>query len=112
VLTLSQLATSTEYIQLQVVATQLNGAAYNPSSDPVYIAFVPITSPPSSPDPTSGEYNTAFWTTDTSGLFWAGILVGPLNGGVSLAAGSYLVCVKVTDDPAVPVKTGAYLTVV
>ena len=110
-LTLSQLATSTEYIQLQVVTTQLNGTAYNPTSDPVYIAFVPVTSPPSSPDPTSGEWNTAAWVTDTSGNYWAGILVGPLNGEVNLAVGSYLVVLKVTDSPAVPVKQAAYLMI-
>ena len=110
-ITLSQLATSTEYIQLQVVTTQLDGTTYNPTSDPVYVAFLPITSPASSPDPSSGEYNTAFWTTDTSGNYWAGILVGPLNGGINLAAGSYQVCLKVTDSPAVPVKQAAYLVI-
>ena len=110
-ITLTQLAVSTEPVQLQVAATQ-NGAPYNPSGDPVAVAFVPITSPPSSPDPTSMEWNTASWETDSGPTYWASVLVGPANGGVNLAAGSYLVVVKVTDNPAVPVKPGAYLTIV
>ena len=109
--TLTQLAVSTEPIQLQVVATA-DGAPYNPTADPVAVAFVPVASPPASPDPTSGEWNTASWETDPGGTYWASILVGPLNGGVALAAGSYLCVVKVTDSPAVPVKAGAYLTIV
>lgn len=108
-ITLTQLAESTEPIQLQVVA---NGVSYAPTSDPVSIAFVPVTSPPSSPDPTSGEWNTATWQTDPGPTYWASILVGPLNGGVNLAVGSYLVVLRVTDSPAVPVKAAAYLTIV
>jgi hypothetical protein len=110
-ITLTQLAVSTEPIQLQVTATS-DGLPYDPSGDPVAIAFVPVTSPPSSPDPTSMEWNTAYWETDSGPAYWASVLVGPLNGGVSLAVGTYLVVVKVTDSPAVPVKPGAYLTVV
>jgi hypothetical protein len=112
VITLTQLQESTEFIQLQVVAQKLDGTPYNPTSDPVAIAFQPVTSPPGSPDPAPGAFNAATWTTDTAGNYWAGILVGPLNGGVSLAVGSYLVVVRVTDSPAVPVKPGAYLVVV
>ena len=111
-ITLTQLAASTEPIQLQVTATA-NGAPYSPASDPVSIAFVPVTSPPGSPDPTSMEWNTASWEVDGNpATYWATILVGPLNGGVNLAVGSYLCVVKVTDNPAVPVKPGAYLTIV
>ena len=110
-ITLTQLAVSTEPVQLQVAAT-LNGAPYNPTADPVAIAFVPVTSPPSSPDPTPAEWNTATWETDPGPAYWASVLVGPLNGGIPLAVGSYLVVVKVTDSPAVPVKPGAYLNIV
>lgn len=111
-ITLTQLAESTEFVQLQVQAT-LNGAPYNPTADSVAIAFVPITSPPTSPDPTSGEWNTAAWETDSNpATYWASILVGPLNGGVNLAVGSYVACVRVTDNPAVPVKQGCYLLII
>lgn len=109
-ITLSQLAVSTEPIQIQIAATA-NGQPYTPTSDPVSIAFVPVTSPPSSPDPTSGEWNTAYWETDAGPTYWASILVGPLNGGIPLAVGSYVVVVKVTDSPAVPVRQGCYLQI-
>jgi len=113
VVTLTQLAASTEPVQFRVQAIY-DGAAYDPTSDPVSVAFVPVTSPPTSPDPTSGEWNTASWETDAGNppTYWASILVGPANGGVNLAAGSYICVIKVTDNPAVPVKTGAYLIVV
>jgi hypothetical protein len=108
--TLTQLAESTEPVQLQVSATS-EGLAYDPTGDPVQIAFVPVPSPPASPDPTDAEWNTAYWETDPGPAYWAGILVGPLNGGVQLEAGAYVAFVKVIDNPAVPVKPGCYLNV-
>ena len=112
--TLTQLQVSTEPIQIQIAATS-EGSVYDPSGDAVAIAFVPITSPPSSPDPTSMEWNTAYWETDSANpgsTYWASILVGPENGGIPLSVGSYLAVVKVTDSPAVPVKQGCYLQIV
>lgn len=108
--TLTQLAQSTEPVQVAVTAT-LNGAVYNPTADPVAFAFVPkqVSGPP--PDPTSGQWQAATWQTDPGPVYWASILVGPLNGGVALAAGSYIVYVKVTDNPAVPVKPGCILII-
>ena len=107
-ITLTQLAQSTEPVQLQVAAT-LNGAPYNPTADPVAIAFVTEASPP--PDPQAGQWNTASWETDPGPAYWASILVGPLNGGIPLAVGTYIVYIKITDNPAVPVKPGCYLTI-
>jgi len=111
VITLSQLAESTEFIQFQVTATNLDGAAYNPTGDSVAVAFVPVTSPASPVDPTDAEWNTASWTTDLNGNYWAGILVGPENGGVNLGAGNYIGVVRVTDNPAIPVRPGCYLII-
>jgi len=110
VITLTQLAVSTEPVQLRVQASS-GGSPYDPSADPVAIAFVPVTSPSSSPDPTDMEWHTASWEVDAGPVYWASILVGPLNGGVALAVGSYIVTVKVTDNPAVPVKQGCFLVV-
>ena len=110
-ITLTQLAVSTMPIQLQVSAT-VNGASYDPTADPVAIAFVPVTSPPTSMDPTTMEWNTAAWETDAGPTYWATVLVGPANGGVSLTVGAYVATVKITDDPAVPVLPGAYINIV
>jgi hypothetical protein len=109
-ITLTQLAESTEPVQFQIEAIA-NGTPYNPTADSVAVAFVPVTNPPSSPDPVSGEWNTASWETDPGPVYWVSILVGPLNGGVPLAAGSYIAYVKITDNPAVPVKPGCYLII-
>jgi hypothetical protein len=114
--TLTQLATSSMPIQLQVAAIR-NGAAYDPSNggaNPVAIAFVPQTSPPGSPDPTPGEYNAAYWETDgtSPASYWASIMVGPNNGGIPLAVGSYVAVVKITDPAATPVLQGAYVRIV
>jgi hypothetical protein len=110
VITLTQLAQSTEPVQFAVAAT-VNGTAYNPTSDTVAVAFAPAQTAGQPPDPTSGEWNPAAWEVDPGPVYWASILVGPLNGGVPLAAGNYICYVRVTDNPAVPVKPGAYLTI-
>lgn len=54
---------------------------------------------------------TAAWATDVSGNYWATILVGPENGGIALAAGSFVCWVRVTDSPAVPVEPGPVLLI-
>jgi hypothetical protein len=106
---LTQLASSTEPVQIQVRAT-VNGAAYDPSGDLVSIAF--IAEGGTEPDPVTGPWHAATWEVDPGPTYWASLLVGPLNGGVALTAGTYICYVKVTDNPAVPVKPGAYLTIV
>lgn len=114
--TLTQLATSSMPIQLQVAAIK-NGSAYDPSNgdtNPVAIAFVPVTSPPGSPDPTSGEWNTAYWEVDAgspTASYWASVMVGGSNGGVPLSVGSYVAVVKITDPSATPVLQGCYLII-
>jgi len=108
VITLTQLASSTEPVQLLIEATQ-GGSVYNPTGDPVAIAILPDTSP--EPGYASSAWNTASWETDPGPSYWASILVGPLNGGVVLAAGTYIAYVRVTDNPAVPIKPGCYLII-
>ena len=109
-ITLTQLAESTEPIQLLVKATS-GGLPYNPTADPVAIAFVTTLGPVPDPDPASGQWNTASWETDPGPAYWASILVGPLNGGIALTAGTYIAYLRVTDNPAVPVKPGCYLVI-
>ena len=106
-ITLFQDATSTQYVQVQIQAT-VNGVAYNPAGDTVQMAFIPVAFPALSPGP--ADWHPATWETDTGGVYWATCLVGPA-GGVALGAGSYVVWVKVTDSPAVPVIPGPVLNV-
>lgn len=89
---------STEYIQVPVQAI-VNGAPYNPTSDTVYMAFVPVGS---SNYPVTWYQGS--WSTTVQGNYLAQCLIGPLNGGVVLPVGYYVVWVKVTDSPEVPVK--------
>ena len=109
--TLTQPATSSPYVQVEVIAT-LDGAAYDPTPDTVQLAFVPMPTSGAAPDPTSGQWNAAAWETDPGSLYWASVLTGPAaGGGLDLAAGAYQVFVQVTDSPSVPVMTGPVLVV-
>ena len=108
---LTQPATSAQYVQAQVYAT-LAGAVYSPVNDTVQVAFVPqpATGPP--PNPASGQFNAAYWQTDSTGptaVYWASCMVGP--GGVVLAAGAYATAWQVTDSPTVPVLWGPVLLI-
>lgn len=96
---------STEYVQVPVQAI-VNGAPYNPTSDTVQMAFVPVSS---SNYPVS--WFTGSWSTTVQGNFLAQCLVGPLNGGVILAPGTYTVWVKIIDSPEVPAKPAGTLQV-
>lgn len=106
---LSQSALSTQPVQLQVNTITETGTAYDPTSDTVQMAFVPQSFPPASP--TGGQWQPATWATDSSGNNWATILVGPENGGVSLAYGDYQIWVSVTSNPAIPVLPGPILSI-
>lgn len=103
--TLTQLATSLEYVWQQVNATRIDGTVINPTSDTVQMAFVPQPTSGPPPDPVPGQLNTAIWGTGPGPTYWAGCLVGP-GGTIQLTQGSYVIAVKVTDNPEVPVKWG------
>jgi hypothetical protein len=111
-ITLEQLAGSTEPIQFAIAAIDAEGNSYDPSADSCAVAFAAVTSPPTAFDPSTATWYTAAMETQPGNpvpVYWVTILVGPLNGGVVLAAGSYTCYVRVTDNPAVPVKRGAWL---
>lgn len=95
---------STQTVLVSVTATIL-GAPYDPTGDPVALAFLP-----NGVTPTSGSWHAATWQT-FGGANYAACLVGPANGGVVLAIGTWTTWVKVTDAPEVPVMQAGYLNV-
>lgn len=95
---------STEDVLVPVTATIL-GAAYDPTVDPVAVAFLP-----NRVTPASDDWHTATWQT-FGGAHYAVCLVGPANGGVVLAVGTWTVWVKVSDNPEVPVMQAGYLNI-
>lgn len=93
-------STSTEYVAYRVTATDYTGAALNIGTDSVSIAFLAPGA-----KPTSSDWQSASWI--SSGV--AGILVGP--GGLTVAVGSYIGWVKVTDNPEIPVIPAGILEI-
>ena len=110
-ITLSQLAGSTEPMQFSIAAIDAEGNPYNPASDPVAVAFPAVTSPPVPFDAGAATWHPASWAIAAGPVYWVTILVGPANGGVALAAGSYVAMVRITDNPAVPVEPAAYVNI-
>lgn len=99
---------SLEYVRVPVSATA-SGAAVNPTSGTVQMAFIDGTSAPA-----SGDWKTASWETDSGtepDTYYARCLVGT-GGAVTLTAATYSVWVKVTDSPEVPVRRAGLLRVI
>ena len=93
---------SLEYVAIPVAAVTLNGAAYNPTGDSVQMAFMP--QPSQYPQLT--DWQTAIWSTNANNVLYpyaANCLVGP-GGTIQLGIGTYVMYVKVTDNPAIPVE--------
>lgn len=91
---------STQYILIPVTATQ-NGSPYNPTSDTVQFAFAPTPTYV----PQSGDWKSGSWQTDTSNVLYpysARCLVGPA-GTVTLGIGTYIIYLKIADNPEIPV---------
>ena len=103
---LSQLAT--EYVLIPVAATKA-GRPYNPTSDTVQFAFAATaTYVPQNADWVSGS-----WDTDTTNILYpysAKCLVGP-SGTITLGIGTYIIYVKITDSPEIPVLIGGQLQI-
>lgn len=109
-ITLTQLAGSTEPIQFAIKAITAEGDGLDPTGDPVAVAFALITSPPVTFDPDTATWNMATWSVQPGNpdpVYWVNVLPGP--GGIPVAAGSYVAYVKITDNPAVPVLPAAYV---
>lgn len=94
---------------VQVLITIQSPLAYNPTGDVVLFAFTPLTYPLTAPS--GGDWNTGSWEIFPGPAYWAQCLVGPVDGGVALAQGTYQVWVQVVDSPEVPVFQPCLLTI-
>jgi hypothetical protein len=100
---------SLQYVGIPVKATTLTGAAYNPTSDTVQMAFMPT--PTQVPQTT--DWQAAVWAAVTGNIVYpyaAYCLVGP-GGTVNPGIGNYVIWLKVTDNPEIPVIIAGQLEV-
>lgn len=91
---------ATEYVFVPIAATK-SGAPYNPTGDAVQFAFMPT--PTQVPQP--ADWQPGAWDTDTASVIYpysAKCLVGPA-GTIALGIGTYVMYVKITDSPEIPV---------
>jgi hypothetical protein len=105
VITLSVL--STQYVQVPVDTT-FNGTPFNPTGDPVAMAFMP--SPPDA-NPGSGDWKTAVWQTLPNGVYAVRLLIGPGTGGLVLTVGNYNIWLRITDNPEIPTQNVGILRI-
>jgi hypothetical protein len=99
---------SLEYYQVPVSATA-EGVPYNPVSDALAFAFMPT----STQVPSSGDWVTGSWGTDSSSILYpysALCLVGP-SGVITLGIGTYVAYIKITDSPEIPVEIAGQLQI-
>jgi hypothetical protein len=105
-ISLSQL--STQYIIVPVSAT-VAGISYNPTSDIVQFAFMPT----ATQVPQSGDWVTGVWETESSNILYpylALCLVGPA-GTINPGIGTYVVYIRIQDNPEVPVLIAGQIQV-
>lgn len=99
---------STQYLLVPVEATKA-GAVYNPTADTVQFAFMPTpTQVPGNSDWVSGS-----WQTNTASVLYpysARCLVGPA-GTTNPGLGNFVVYVKITDSPEIPVLIACQLEI-
>jgi hypothetical protein len=99
---------STEYCIVPVSA-RVQGVLINPTTDVVQFAFKA-----EGADPGVSDWLTGSWasTTPLNNFYQAQILVGPGAGGNVLAIGTYVIWIKITDNPEVPVRQPGTLTII
>lgn len=86
---------STVYVKARITA-QKNGVYYDPTADLVEVAFV---GPGVTPVP--ADWHVASWETAGTTVHYARLLVGP--AGLVLPTGTYVMWIRVTDAPEIPV---------
>jgi hypothetical protein len=98
--TLSQSVLSTNEVQVPMTV-QAPGSP-DPTGDVVQFAFTPLTYPVT--QPADEDWVDGSWVVFPGPAYWAQCTVGPANGGVALAIGTWTGWTKVIDNPAVPVE--------
>jgi hypothetical protein len=99
---------STEYVLVPVKAAKA-GASYNPTGDTVQMAFMALPTQV----PGDDSWISASWDSDSSDILYpysAKCLVGPA-GTTNPGIGTYVIYLKVTDDPEVPVMVAGQLQI-
>lgn len=99
---------STEDVNIPVNARKA-GAAYNPTGDTVQFAFMPTPTQV----PGSSDWVTGSWDSVPSNVLYpytAKCLTGP-SGTVTLGIGTYIVYLKITDNPEIPVRIAGQLQI-
>jgi hypothetical protein len=89
-------------VSVPVTVTTLAGAPYDPAGDTVQMAFMPA----ATQVPQAGDWQAARWDADDANLIYpyvASCLVGP-GGTIQLGIGTYIIYVKITDNPEIPVE--------
>lgn len=100
---------SLQYVGIPVKATLLTGASYNPTSDTVQMAFMPT----ATQVPQISDWQSAVWAAQPNSFLYpyaAFCLVGP-GGTINPGIGTYVVFLKVTDNPEIPVLIIGYLEI-
>jgi hypothetical protein len=99
---------STQYISVPVTAAK-NGSAYNPTGDAVQFAFMPT----ATQVPQSGDWVNGSWISVPSNVLYpysAQALIGP-SGTANPGIGTYIIYLKITDDPEIPVLIAGQLAI-
>jgi len=99
---------STEDVNIPVNALRA-GVSYNPTADTVQFAFMPTpTQVPQNSDWVSGSWDSV--PSNVLYPYTAKCLVGPA-GTITLGIGTYIIYVKITDSPEIPVRIAGQLQV-
>ena len=92
---------SKQYVRSHVEAEK-NGVEYDPTGDVVHFAFT------ATDDVDGATWNAGSWET-SSGRHYARCLIGP--DAVVLTKGTYVVHVRVTDNPEAPADKVGMITI-
>lgn len=99
---------STEYILIPLAVTKA-GVPYNPTSDTLQFAFMPT----AVQVPQVSDWVNGSWDSVPTNIIYpynAKCLVGP-SGSTVLTLGTYVIYLKITDNPEVPVLVGGQLEI-